>query len=57
MLRHVWELIYSKRINRGRTSAPWMLIGVYWMGAHWRHLANTIEPPVCGSAAASCQIT
>jgi len=25
--------------------------------AHWRHLANTIEPSVCGGDAASCQIT
>jgi len=25
--------------------------------AHWRHPANTIEPPVCGSDAALCQIT
>jgi len=25
--------------------------------AHWRHLANTIEPSVCGSDAALCQIT
>ena len=24
--------------------------------AHWRHLANTIEPSVCGSDAALCQI-
>jgi len=26
-------------------------------GAHWRHLANTIEPSVCGGDAALCQIT
>ena len=25
--------------------------------AHWRHLANTIEPHVCGGDAACCQIT
>jgi len=25
--------------------------------AHWRHLANTIEPSVCGSNAVLCQIT
>jgi len=25
--------------------------------AHWRHLANTIEPSVCDSHAALCQIT
>jgi len=25
--------------------------------AHCRHLANTIEPPICGGDAALCQIT
>jgi len=25
--------------------------------AHWRHLANTTEPSVCGGDAALCQIT
>jgi len=25
--------------------------------AHWRHLANTIEPSMCGGDAACCQIT
>jgi len=25
--------------------------------AHWHHLANTIEPSVCGDNAACCQIT
>jgi len=27
------------------------------MGAHWRNLANTNEPSVCGGDAALCQIT
>ena len=26
-------------------------------GAHWRHLANTIEPPLCSGDAALHQIT
>ena len=26
-------------------------------GAYWRHLANTVEPSVCGGDAALCQIT
>jgi len=26
-------------------------------GAHWLHLANTIEPSMCGGDAALCQIT
>jgi len=26
-------------------------------GAQWRHVANTIEPSVCGDNAACCQIT
>jgi len=29
----------------------------YILGAHWRHLANTIEPSVCGGDAVLCQIT
>jgi len=28
-----------------------------YMGAHWRHLANTIKPSVCGGDAVLCQIT
>jgi len=30
---------------------------MYYIGAHWRHLANTIEPSMCGGDAALCQIT
>jgi len=26
-------------------------------GSHWRNLANTIEPSMCGGDAAFCQIT
>ena len=26
-------------------------------GAHWRHLANAVEPSVCGGSAALCHIT
>jgi len=26
-------------------------------GAYWRHLANTVEPSVCASDTALCQIT
>jgi len=28
-----------------------------YMGAHWRHLANTIEPSVCGGDAVLFQFT
>jgi len=39
----------------------WTRVGprknVLGMGAHWRHLANTIEPSMCGGDAACCQIT
>ena len=28
-----------------------------YMGAHWRHLANTIEPSICGGNAVLCRIT
>ena len=40
------------RLNRVRQVAP-----VYPHGwAYWRHLANAIEPSVCGDDAALCQI-
>ena len=29
----------------------------YIWGVHWRHMANTTEPSVCGGDAALCQIT
>jgi len=29
---------------------------VFDVGAHWRHLAKSIEPSMCGSDAAFCQI-
>ena len=29
----------------------------YIWGAHWRHLANTIEPSICGGDAVLCQFT
>ena len=33
------------------------ILALYIWGAHWRHLANTTEPSVCGGYAALCQIT
>jgi len=30
------------------------IFGFLYMGAHWRHLANTTEPPACGGDATSC---
>ena len=33
------------------------IFGFVYMGAHWRHLANTTEPSMCGGNAALCQIT
>jgi len=33
------------------------IFGFLYMGSHWRHLAYTTEPSVCGSDAALCQIT
>jgi len=41
----------------GRTSTVQMPIGCTRYGAHWRHLANTTEPSVCGGDAALCEIT
>ena len=32
-------------------------LGCTRWGAHWRNLANTIDPSVCGGDAALCQIT
>ena len=29
----------------------------YIWGAHWRHLANTTEPSMCGGDVALCKIT
>ena len=34
-----------------------IFLAFYIWGAHWRHLANTIELSVCGGDAALCQIT
>ena len=33
------------------------IFGFLYMGAHWRHLANTSKPSMCGGDAALCQIT
>jgi len=51
-----------------KTAEPMeMLFGIWtWVGprkhvlggdAHWRHLANTIEPSMCDGNVACCQIT
>ena len=34
-----------------------LTLSMYYMGAHSRHLVNTIEPSVCGDDVALCQIT
>jgi len=41
----------------GSTGTVRMPIGVLDGDAHWRHLANTIEPSVCSSNAALCRVT
>jgi len=33
------------------------IFGFLYMGAHWRHRANTTESSMCGGDAALCQIT
>ena len=33
------------------------ILAFYIWGAHWRHLANTTEPSMCGGDATLCQIT
>jgi len=35
----------------------WTKLACIRRGAQWRHLANTIEPSMCGGDAAYCQIT
>ena len=34
-----------------------IFLAFYMWGAHWRHLATTTEPSMCGGDAALCQIT
>jgi len=34
-----------------------IFLAFYIWDAHWRHLANSTEPPMCGGDAALCQIT
>jgi len=42
--------------TKGRCHGNHFLAFCIW-GAHWRPLANTTEPSMCGGGAASCQIT
>jgi len=51
----------QKRLNRSRCRLGMDLGGpmkalLYW-GAHWGHLANTIETSICSDDAAFCRIT
>jgi len=40
------------------TNGRWQpFLSFYIWGVHWRHLANTTEPAVCGGDAALRQIT
>ena len=52
---HVWRS-YSKELSGGSTGTVYMPIWCTRWGGHWRHLANTTEPSVCGSNAAFCEI-
>jgi len=45
----------SPQVRRDVATAT--IFGFLYMGAHWRHLANTAEPSVCGGDAALCPIT
>ena len=51
----------QKRLNLSRCRLDcgfgWVEESMCYMGAHWRHLANTIEPSLCGYDAALCRIT
>jgi len=45
-------------ILRFLETLPWQpFFGFLYMGARWRHLANTTEPSMCGGYSALCQIT
>jgi len=61
MPSHAWR---QYNVNCAKTAEPtemsfglWTRVGWRKHGSHWRHLANTIEPSMCGSDAALCQIT
>jgi len=51
----------QKRLNRSRCRLghrlEWVQGSCIRWDTHWRHLANTIEPSVCGGYAALCQFT
>jgi len=51
----LWTLVGLRKhkFNRIRHMAPICPHG----RAHWRHLANTIEPSICGGDAVLCQTT
>jgi len=56
MVGDIWWSIYSRRLSRGQhgyiADADWA-----W-DAHLRHVANTIEPSVCGGDdVAFCPVT
>ena len=61
-IRVAWSVGLSVMVvSLARTAEPietpfGMLSRVRW-GAHWRHLANTNEPSMCGGDAVLCQIT
>jgi len=45
-------------VHRCQGTLPWKpLLFFYICGVRWRHLANTIEPSVCGGDATLCHIT
>jgi len=46
----------QRNLAGGSTGTVYMPIWCTRWGEHWRHLANTIEPSVCGSNAVLCQI-
>jgi len=57
MARHVWWSRYWRQLSRVSTGTVLTSIAVCRWGAHWRHLANTIEPFMCDGTMALCPIT
>jgi len=53
-------VVVQKRLNLSRChlgcELGWVEESMRYMGAHWRHLANTTELTLCGDAAL-CRIT
>jgi len=55
LLFGLWTWVCWKKHKFNRICQVTPMCTPLW--AHWRHLANTIEPSVCGGDAVLCKIT